>query len=116
MTLTKMNITFRTRKLEKDFNSGDRLRRAYGERMAKSIQKRMAVLKTAPALTSVPETSPERRHMLQGKRHGQFAVDLDQPYRLVFRPDHDPLPRRDDGGIDVEEVTNIKIVEVVDYH
>ena len=116
MTLMKMNIAFRTRKLEKDFNSADRLGRAYGERMAKSIQKRMAVLKAAPALASVPESPPERRHMLQGKRHGQFAVDLVQPHRLVFNPDHDPLPRRDDGGIDVEKVTNIKIVAVVDYH
>lgn len=114
MNLMTMNITFRIRKLERVFNSGDRLRCAYGERMAKSIQKRMAVLKAAPALASVPTRPPERRHMLQGKRHEQFAVDLDQPYRLVFRPD--PLPRRDDGGIDVEEVTNIKIVEVVDYH
>lgn len=114
MTLMKMNITFRTRKLEKVFNSADRLRRAYGERLAKSIQKRMAVLKAAPSLASVPESPPERRHVLRGKRHGQFAVD--QPYRLVFNPDHAPLPRRDDGGIDVEEVTNVKIVEVVDYH
>ena len=114
MTLMKMNITFRTRKLEKVFNSADRLRRTYGERLAKSIQKRMAVLKAAHSLASVPESPPERRHVLRGKRHEQFAID--QPYRLVFNPDHDPLPRRDDGGIDVEEVTNVKIVEVVDYH
>lgn len=111
-----MNISFRTRKLERDFNSADRLTRAYGEQMAKTIGRRMVVLKAARALAAVPESPPERRHMLQGKRRGQFAVDLVQPYRLVFRLDHEPLPRRKGGGIDAERVTNIEIVEVVDYH
>ena len=111
-----MNISFRTRKLEKNFNSADRLMRAYGEHMAKTIGRRMAVLKAARTLASIPEMPPERRHMLQGKRRGQFAVDLVQPYRLVFRLDHEPLPRGEDGGIDTERVTSIEIVQVVDYH
>ena len=111
-----MNISFRTRKLEKTFNSADKLLRAYGEPMAQTIGRRMAVLKAAPVLASLPESPPERRHALQGKRHGQFAVDLVHPYRLVFRPDHDPLTRRRGGGIDTERVTDITIVEVVDYH
>ena len=45
-----------------------------------------------------------------------FAIDLVHPFRLVFEPNHDPLPRRKDGGIDLEQVTAIKILEVVDYH
>ncbi len=116
MNSMTMNITFRIRKLERVFNSADNLKRAYGRQRAKTIERRMAVLKAAPALASVPTRPPERRHMLQGKRHEQFAVDLDQPYRLVFRPDQDPLPRKDDGGLDVEKVTTVKIVEVIDYH
>ena len=38
------------------------------------------------------------------------------PYRLVFRANHDPLPRKADGGIDTEKVTAITIVDVIDYH
>ena len=49
-------------------------------------------------------------------RKDEFAVDLVHPYRLVFRPDHDPVPRKDDGGIELEAITAIEIVEVVDYH
>ncbi len=84
--------------------------------MATAIMNRMAVLRAARALALVPVTPPERRHQLQGDRGGQFAVDLVHPYRLVFKPDHQPVPRKNDGGIDVTRVTAITIIEVIDYH
>ena len=59
---------------------------------------------------------PARMHELKSNRDEQFAVDLVHPYRLVFEPTHDPLPRKEDGGINLEQVTAIKIMEVVDYH
>lgn len=43
-------------------------------------------------------------------------MDLVHPYRLVFEPAHDPVPRTTDGGIDIDRVTAITIMEVVDYH
>ena len=64
----------------------------------------------------VPVTPPERRHQLRRDRDEQYAVDLVHPYRLVFEPYHEPLPRRGDGGVDTDLVTAIRIVEVVDYH
>ncbi len=54
--------------------------------------------------------------MLTGDREGHYAVTLSGNWRLVFRPDHDPLPLLPDGGVDLERVTAIKIVEVIDYH
>ncbi len=45
-----------------------------------------------------------------------FAVTLWGGYRLVFEPDHDPVPRIFDGGIDRTKVTGILIKEVVNYH
>lgn len=77
---------------------------------------RLAVLKAARTLALVPTTPPDRRHQLRGDRDEQFAVDLVHPHRLVFEANHDPLPRKDDGGIDVEQVTAITIIEVIDYH
>ena len=111
-----MDIAFRTRKLERTFNSADALQKAYGARMTRAIMNRLAVLKAARALALVPTTPPERRHQLRGDRDEQFAVDLVHPRRLVFVPNHEPLPRRDDGGIDTEQVTAITIIAVVDYH
>jgi proteic killer suppression protein len=111
-----LDIAFRTRKLEKTFNSAGALQQAYGARMAKAIMIRLAVLKAARTLKLVPTTPPERRHRLRGDREDQFAVDLVHPYRLVFAPNHEPIPRKDDGGIDTDQVTAITIVDVIDYH
>lgn len=111
-----MDIAFRTRKLEKAFNSTEVLQKAQGARMAEAIKIRLAVLKAARSLALVPATPPDRRHQLRGDRDEQFAVDLVHPHRLVFQADHDPVPRKQDGGIDVEQVTAITIVAVIDYH
>ena len=111
-----MDIAFRTRKLKKNFNEEAALRRAYGTQMAKAIVLRMAVLKAASNLAQVPTTKPDRRHQLSADREEEFAVDLVDPYRLIFEPNHEPLPRKDDGGIDLERVIAITILEVKDYH
>lgn len=88
----------------------------YGDKNAKRITIRMAVLSAAPNLAAVPTSKPDRRHQLKGDRHGQFAVDIVHPFRLVFCPNHDPVPRTEDGGIDLFRVTAIEILEVEDYH
>ena len=111
-----MDIAFKTRKLEKVLNSERALGREYGDRMARAIMVRLAVLRNARTLAMVPVTPPERRHQLSGKRSGQYAVDLVHPYRLIFAPNHAPLPRMPDGGIDLGEVTAITTIEVTDYH
>jgi len=111
-----LDIAFRTRRLERTFNAAAGLRKTYGERMAKVIMMRMAVLKAARNISSVPATPPERRHLLRGDRDEQFAVDLVHPHRLVFEATHTLLPRRADGGIDIERVTSITILDVIDYH
>ena len=84
--------------------------------MVQTIMRRLAVLKNARALSLVPTTKPERRHQLTGKRRGQYAVDLIHPYRLVFEAAHEPVPRKENGAIDTDQVTAITIIEVVDYH
>ncbi len=111
-----MEISFRNRKLAKVFSSEKTLRREYGDRAARIIMIRLAVLLDAETLAEVPATPPDRMHQLTGDRNEQFAVYLVHPYRLVFEPAHDSLPRKEDGGIDLEQVTAITVIEVVDYH
>ena len=67
----------------------------------------LAVLKTLPQA---------RCHPLKGDLEGRWAVDLEHPYRLTFELAHDPLPGRDDGSLDVDRVTAIRIIGVEDYH
>lgn len=111
-----MEIFFRTGKLAKAFNSASTLQKAYGDRMARAIRNRLAVLKNARTLSRAPTGRPERCHLLKGDRKGQYAVDLVHPFRLVFEPGHEPVPRDADGGVDTERVTAVTIVAIVDYH
>ena len=84
--------------------------------MAQILMNRLAILKAARSLELVPTSPPDRRHQLRGDRDEHYAVDLVHPYRLVFKPNHEPLPRKQDSGIDTERVTAVTIVEIVDYH
>ena len=104
------------RSLAKALNSERELLKKYGRNMANALRIRLGVLQAAPNLAAVPTDKPVRRHLLGADRAGQFAVDLVHPYRLVFKPNHAPVPLREDGGIDTERVTAITIVDVVDYH
>jgi proteic killer suppression protein len=93
------------------------LQRTYGDRMAKTIKVRMGVLVDAPNLAAVPHEKPVRCHQLRENRDEEFAVDLIHPRRLVFRPDHNPIPQLPGtGGIDKAAVTDIEITEIIDYH
>jgi len=111
-----MDISYARTKLKKVFDSKTALVTTYGDAIAKKIAARMAVLKNSRTLNHVPTTKPERCHQLSEDRDEDFAVDLVHPHRLVFTPNHDPIPRKEDGGIDKERVTAITIQEVVDYH
>ncbi|MGO9956301.1 MAG: hypothetical protein ACLP50_10040 [Solirubrobacteraceae bacterium] len=59
---------------------------------------------------------PGNCHQLTVDRAGEFALDLRGAYRLMFVPDHDPVPTLPHGGDDESLVTKVLITEVVDYH
>lgn len=111
-----MEISFRNRRIERQFRTPRNIQRSYGLRMARIIEARINALVNAYSLAEIPHTPPERLHQLEGERHGQFAIDLVHPSRLVFHVANDPVPLRGDGGIDLEQVTAIIITEIVDYH
>ena len=111
-----MEILFKTKKLQKTFNSEELLIRQYGKENGRLIMRRMMVLAAAQCLADVPRTRPERCHALLGDRKGQYAVYVKHPFRIVFRPAHDPLPRCDEGSLDLSRVTSIQILNVKDYH
>jgi len=92
------------------------MKKAFGERRAKVLKKRLDDLDAATILSDMRFT-PGRCHELVGNRKGQLALDLDQPFRLIFEPADDPIPTREDGGLEWTEVRVIRILEIgVDYH
>lgn len=59
---------------------------------------------------------PGRYHELTGNRKGQWACDLDQPYRLIFEPHESPIPTDEDGKYIWLEIKGVEIVEITNYH
>jgi toxin HigB-1 len=110
-----MELSFATNKLARELADERALRRAYGER-AKRLKLRVDLLAAAACLDDIPPVPPTRRHELTGEWAGYFAVDVTGNWRLIFRPSHDPPPRRGDGGLDLKAITAIEIVAVEDYH
>lgn len=110
-----MDISFASNKLKRQMEDEKAMDKAYGT-LAGRMRLRLDVLRRAACLAEVPSDPPDRRHQLTGDRAGQFAVSLSGSWRLVFEPDHDPVPLLPDGGIDLAAITAILIIEVVDYH
>jgi toxin HigB-1 len=65
---------------------------------------------------AVLETLPGHYHRLSADRAGEWACSLEEPYRLVFVPEGNPLPVSKDGRLDTTRVTAVRILEVVNYH
>ena len=110
-----MEILFPTDDDPRDWNDSKRLVRRHNSQRAKLIRRRLDDLKAAPTL-EVMRNLPGRCHELKGDRAGQLSIDLDGPYRLLFVPAHNPVPKKPDGGLDWTQVTAVILVGVVDTH
>jgi plasmid maintenance system killer protein len=90
------------------------LRKKCGMVRAKKIQQRIKDLKAAGTLADMKHL-PGRCHELKENLAGLLSLDLDHPYRLLFRPvsGGDPGPG---GGLDWSTVTAVAILSVTDTH
>lgn len=99
----------------RDWNELKRLVRRHNHQRAKLIRRRLDDLRAAASL-EVMRNLPGRCHELKGDRAGQLSLDLDGPYRLLFRPAQEPPPEKPDGGLDWKQVVTVIILGVVDTH
>ncbi len=110
-----IDISWSDRKLQKSCSSDKDGKRTFGADQWKVLKRRIVSLEVAPTLADM-QSVPGRFHELSADRAGQFSLDLRGSYRLIFEPDHEPVPLVDAGGIDRTLVTKIVITEVADYH
>ena len=110
-----MNVYFKSKKLGKQLTVPVQMQKAYGQ-MARKVDQRLEELKAANTLADMRMIPGARYHELSGQREGQLAVNISGNFRLIFIPEHEPIPEKDDGGLDWDAVIDIKIIEVVDYH
>lgn len=111
-----MDLSFASRKLKKQMEDDKVMQRTFGKDRAKPLRLRLRTLTQASTLADVPSGPPDRCHLLTGDRAGQVAVTVKENWRLIFVPDHDPVPVKSDGGFDLVAITAICIIEVIDYH
>lgn len=110
-----MEITFIDNKLEKFANDDRKLVKEFGKIRAKKITERLAQLRSANTLEDV-RNLPGNYHELINNRKGEWACDLDQPYRLIFTPHNRPIPSNKDGQYIWLEITGVEVIEIINYH
>jgi plasmid maintenance system killer protein len=111
-----MKLSYKSRKLEKSVASLSAIAANYGTR-AKLVNQRKNELTASPSLETMRSIPAARCHELSGSLKGQLAVDISGNHRIIFEPTHDPIPTKEDGGLDWQQVTEIKILDIgEDYH
>lgn len=88
----------------------------FGDRMAKLIGRRLAELEAASTLADLAMLPQVRAHELVGNRKGQISLDLVHPMRLILVIANDPVPKKNDGGLDWNRVTEVEVSEITDTH
>jgi len=73
-------------------------------------------LRAATTLADISYLPPPRMHQLKGERQGQISLDLDHPYRLLITVANDPVPKKDNGSINLSTVTAVMVLGVEDTH
>lgn len=110
-----MEITFFDNKLEKLANDFKKCQKEMGQIRAKLFNKRLGDLRNSLTLEDVRHL-PGRYHELTGDRKGQWACDLDHPYRLVFEPHQKPIPTDEDGKYIWLKIKSVEVIEITNYH
>ena len=110
-----MKINFKNRKLEKQLTDPKTIQKTFGK-MARRVTQRMDDLRAADTLAVLRTIPMTKCHELKNDRKGQLAISISPNYRIIFEPNHNLLPKNDNGGLDWSVITIIKIIEVTDYH
>ena len=110
-----MEITFKTKKLLVLCNDSRKAAKELGQACAKKLRSRLDDLEACRSLEDM-RSLPGRCHELTVELAGKLAVDLQGGMRLIFEPNREPPPTKPDGGLDWREITEIRVVDVRDYH
>ena len=111
-----MRISYKTRKLEKQFSSAKEISKNFGVN-AKRVSQRKAELESADNLEILMQIPAANCHPLKGDRDGEWALDVSKNHRIIFEIDHDPIPTKETGSIDAVKITDVIIINVnEDYH
>lgn len=98
-----MEIEYKNKSIGKLCTDVSAAEKRYGSEMTEKIHQRIDQIAAAASVEELVRFRIGRCHKLTGNRKEQYAMDLAQPYRLVFE-------KRD------KEIQIAHICEIVDYH
>lgn len=105
-----MEVFFRTTKMQKFSEDHKKLGKKHGVIQAEKIIKRINELKASESLYDISRMPQTGLHPLSGDLEGKFAVYIQQPYRMIFKPLNGEIS-------ELRTITKIEIVEIYcDYH
>lgn len=79
-----MEVTFRTRKLEREYVCSKEAIRAYGAEVAHRYIERINIIKSAMDIEELKNLPGINCHPLKGDRKGKWAIKLSGYMRLIF--------------------------------
>lgn len=98
-----MDITYNSKIIKKVCTDAKIAEKTYGREMAQKIHQRIDEIISADSVDMMIRFKIGRCHSLKQNRKGQYAVDLVNPYRLIFEKIGD-------------EIQIVNVLEIVDYH
>lgn len=98
-----MEIAYKSKLLERVCSCSKVAKKKYGQNMAIKLQMRIVEVRSAANFDELSRWRIGGCHPLEGKRKGQYAMTLEQPYRLI-------LHKRGNA------VEMALVSEIVDYH
>lgn len=111
-----LDLYFVNTQLRKLCSSEKELIRKFGERRGRLVAIRLSELLALPNLATAHKVRHLGLHQLKAGRDETFALKVVDPYRIVLEPAETPVPRRDDGGVALDLVTAVVVLEIIDYH
>jgi len=109
-----MEIRFNDKRDYNAYKDGKKgMKRAFNQ-LATKIEQRLNELAAAPNLGTISRLPPPRCHELTGDKKGSFTVDLNGPFRLMFKPDYaeGEMPRLEDGGLNLDKIDKVLILHL----
>lgn len=110
-----MKVIYKNSKLENSQTNDKVLIKKYGE-LAKKIKQRIIQLTEAENLSIIAKLPALRLHPYKGSRVCEWSIDIKENWRIIFELNHDPIPKQEDGGVDLLLIKAIEIVSIEDPH
>ena len=82
-----MEIRFKTKKLQKQYESAKEAEKVYGAQVAKKYIMRVAILKSAKCFEDLYKIPSLKFNPLKGNRKGEYAIKLTGYWRLIITND-----------------------------